>query len=110
MKTLEVLYIFIQNLMLFVLVWNYTKREVLFTRIIKHKHFKLTQCQKTDISTELPTEWKDGLEPYHQTNDKKTTHYRKKYQAETETLKTVHFGGRLRQCKYFDMGKTFRRL
>ena len=56
MKTLEVLYIFIQNLMLFVLVWNYTKREVLFTRIIKHKHFKLTQCQKTDISTELPTE------------------------------------------------------
>lgn len=89
-----------------VAVVNYTEREVPYTRIIEHKHFEFGKQEKTVISKEYPTEWKEGLEPYYPVNDDKNTALYEKYLQEASNLNHTYFGGRLGQYKYFDMDKT----
>ena len=89
-----------------VAVVNYTEREVPYTRIIEHKHFEFGKQEKTVISKEYPTEWKEGLEPYYPVNDDKNTALYQKYLQEASKLNHTYFGGRLGQYKYFDMDKT----
>ena len=89
-------------------VVNYTSHEVPYTRIIEHKHFEMFgqsiyNTQKTVISEEYSTEYKEGLEPYYPINDETNNQLASKYR-ELATLETdVIFGGRLGQYKYFDM-------
>lgn len=89
-------------------VVNYTSHEVPYTRIIEHKHFEMSgqsiyNTQKTVISEEYSTEYKEGLEPYYPINDETNNQLASKYR-ELATLETdVIFGGRLGQYKYFDM-------
>lgn len=89
-------------------VVNYTERQVPYTRIIEHKHFEKEQQvqEKTVISREYPTEWKPGMEPYYPINDAANTELLNRYQALAKKEKTVFFGGRLGQYKYYDMDKT----
>lgn len=89
-------------------VVNYTERQVPYTRIIEHKHFEKEQQvqEKTVISKEYPTEWKPGMEPYYPINDAANTELLNRYQALAKKEKTVFFGGRLGQYKYYDMDKT----
>lgn len=87
-------------------VVNYTEKEIPYTRIIEHKHFEFTQCPKTVISKEYPTEWKEGLEPYYPINNDQNEKLFNKYKREAEKLKNVYFGGRLGEYKYYDMDKT----
>ena len=88
-------------------VINYTEAEVPYTRIIEHKHFEpenpAWHNNRTVISREYSTEWKDGMEPFYPVNDEKNSELYKKYKALADKEKNVIFGGRLAQYKYYDM-------
>ena len=82
---------------------NYTDAETPWTRIIEHKWFEFGTQPKTVISREYSSEWKLGDEPYYPVNDEKNgalyAEYKKLGEAETKVI----FGGRLGECKYYDM-------
>lgn len=89
-------------------VVNYTEQEVPYTRVIEHKHFEMFgaevyNCQKTVISKEYSTEWKDGMEPYYPVNDKENSELYAQYKNLADQEKDVIFGGRLAEYKYYDM-------
>lgn len=89
-------------------VVNYTDVETPYTRIIEHKHFEMFgnavyDCQKTVISKEYSTEWKDGMEPYYPVNDDRNNTLYARYKELADKESNVHFGGRLAEYKYYDM-------
>ena len=89
-------------------VVNYTEREVPYTRVIEHKHFEMFgaevyETQKTVISKEYSTEWKDGMEPYYPVNDKENSELYAQYKNLADQEEDVIFGGRLAEYKYYDM-------
>lgn len=89
-------------------VVNYTEREVPYTRVIEHKHFEMFgqevyDCQKTVISKEYSTEWKDGMEPYYPVNDEANSQLYVLYKALADKDEKIIFGGRLAEYKYYDM-------
>ena len=95
-------------------VVNYTEREVPYTRIIEHKHFEMfgqAVCDnpKTVISKEYSVEFKEGMEPYYPINDEKNTALYNQYKVLAEQEKSVYFGGRLAEYKYYDMAPTIER-
>ncbi len=84
-------------------VVNYTDAETPFTRIIEHKFFEFGTQPKTVISREYSSEWKLGDEPYYPVNDEKNGNLYAKYKSLAEKEKSVIFGGRLGEYKYYDM-------
>lgn len=86
-------------------VVNYTEREIPYTRIIEHKHFEYGQQEKTVITREYPSEWKEGDEPYYPVNNEKNNELYLKYKELADKEEKVIFGGRLGEYKYYDMDK-----
>ena len=86
-------------------VVNYTEAEVPYTRIIEHKHFEFGKQPVTIISREYSQEWKPGVEPYYPVNNDRNNELYEKYAKLAKSEKTVIFGGRLGQYKYYDMDK-----
>lgn len=86
-------------------VVNYTDRETPYTRIIEHKHFEFGKQPKTVISHEYSAEWKLGDEPYYPVNDKKNGLLYEQYRELANKEKSIIFGGRLGEYKYYDMDK-----
>ena len=86
-------------------VVNYTEREIPYTRIIEHKHFEYGQQEKTVITREYPSEWKEGDEPYYPVNNERNNELYLKYKALADKEEKVIFGGRLGEYKYYDMDK-----
>ena len=88
-------------------VVNYTSHDEPYTRIIEHKHFEPENPSwsknKTVISKEYSTEWKDGMESFYPVNDVKNAEVLEKYQSLAKENKNVIFGGRLAEYKYYDM-------
>lgn len=89
-------------------VMNYTEAEVLYTRVIEHKHFEMFgqevyDCPKTVISKEYSTEYKEGMEPYYTVNDERNNQLADQYRELANQEKNVIFGGRLAEYKYYDM-------
>lgn len=88
-------------------VVNYTSHDEPYTRIIEHKHFEpenlVYDNEKTVISKEFSTEWKDGMEPFYPVNDEKNAGVYKKYKELADNESNVIFGGRLAEYKYYDM-------
>lgn len=89
-------------------VVNYTDREVPYTRVIEHKHFEMFgnavyDCPKTVVSKEYSTEWTEGMEPYYPVNDEKNNALYAKYKSLADKEKSIIFGGRLAEYKYYDM-------
>ena len=84
-------------------VVNYTDRETPYTRIIEHKHFEKTECEKSVISKEYSAEWTLGDEPYYPVNDGENSELYKKYKDLAEKESAVIFGGRLGTYRYLDM-------
>lgn len=74
-----------------------------FTRIIEHKHFEFGTQDKTVITREYSTEWKDNNEPYYPINDHDNNNVYKQYKELADKEKNVIFGGRLAEYKYYDM-------
>lgn len=91
-------------------VVNYTEREIPYTRIIEHKHFEFGKQEKTIITKEYPSEWKEGDEPYYPVNDEKNNKLYEKYRELAEKEKNVIFGGRLGEYKYYDMDKIIEKV
>lgn len=88
-------------------VVNYTSHDVPFTRIIEHKHFEPENINysknKTIISKEFSTEWKEGMESFYPVNDEKNQKLYQKYLELADKEKNIIFGGRLAEYKYYDM-------
>lgn len=88
-------------------VVNYTSHEQPYTRIIEHKHFEPENpsynINKTIISKEFSTEWKEGMEPFYPVNNDKNVLLYNKYKELADKEKNVIFGGRLAEYKYYDM-------
>ena len=88
---------------------NYTDSETPWTRIIEHKWFEFgkddngNDLSKTVISREYSSEWKPGDEPYYPVNDEKNGKLYATYKELAEQEKSVIFGGRLGEYKYYDM-------
>ena len=91
-------------------VVNYTEREIPYTRIIEHKHFEFGKQEKTVITREYPSEWKEGDEPYYPVNNEKNNELYKKYRELAEKENKVIFGGRLGEYKYYDMDKIIEKV
>ena len=95
-------------------VVNYTEREVLWTRIIEHKHFEsfgpeVAANPKTVISREFSTEWTPGMEPYYPVNDDANSRLLAQYQQLAQAEPNVIFAGRLAEYRYYDMAPTIER-
>ena len=91
-------------------VVNYTEREIPYTRIIEHKHFEFGKQEKTVITKEYPSEWKEGDEPYYPVNDERNNELYEKYRELAEKEKNIIFGGRLGEYKYYDMDKVIEKV
>lgn len=90
-------------------VVNYTDKETPWTRIIEHKWFEFgkdddgNDITKTVISREYSSEWKPGDEPYYPVNDEKNTNLYNEYKKLADQERSIIFGGRLGEYKYYDM-------
>ena len=87
---------------------NYTSHEQPYTRVIEHKHFEMFgqavyDCQKTVVSEEYSTEYKEGMEQYYPVNNEKNNQLAEKYRELAVKEHNVIFGGRLAEYKYYDM-------
>lgn len=91
-------------------VVNYTEREIPYTRIIEHKHFEFGKQEKTVITREYPSEWKEGDEPYYPVNDEKNNNLYEKYKELAKKETNVLFEGRLGEYKYYDMDKVIEKV
>lgn len=96
-------------------VINYTEKEIPYTRIIEHKHFEMFgneiyNCQKTVISKEYSTEWKEGMEPYYPINDERNNKLYQQYKNLADKETNVIFGGRLAEYKYYDMAPIIEKI
>lgn len=86
-----------------VAVMNYTDVETPYTRIIEHKHFDFGKQDKTVISKEFSSEWKDGSEPYYPINNDRNNSLYLRYKELADKEADTVFGGRLAEYKYYDM-------
>lgn len=84
-------------------VVNYTDRETPWTRIIEHKWFENTDAEKTVISREYSSTWKQGDEPYYPVNDERNNALYEQYRTLAKSQSKVIFGGRLGCYRYYDM-------
>lgn len=84
-------------------VFNYTDRNVPYTRILEHKHFEFGTQPQTYITKEYPHEYSIDNEPYYPINDDKNQMLLSKYQNMAKYKPNVIFGGRLAEYKYYDM-------
>ena len=91
-------------------VVNYTEGEIPYTRIIEHKHFEYGQQEKTVITREYPSEWKEGDEPYYPVNNERNNELYLKYKELADKEKKVIFGGRLGEYKYYDMDEIIEKV
>lgn len=84
-------------------VVNYVQKEILYTRIIEHKHFEFGTQPKTVVTKEYPKEWKLGDERYYPINDQKNDELIRRYKKLAAIEEDVFFGGRLAEYRYYDM-------
>ena len=88
-------------------VINYTDEQTPYTRIIEHKFFEFGTQEKTVISREYSTEWKEGDEPFYPVNDDRNNALYERYRSLADK-EGIIFGGRLANYKYYDMDVTIR--
>ena len=86
-----------------VAVMNYTDGDTPYTRIIEHKHFEFGTQDKTVISKEYSSEWKNDSEPYYPINNDRNNALYQQYKELADKEANVIFGGRLAEYKYYDM-------
>ena len=85
-------------------VVNYTGHEVEYTRVIEHRHFDSTnKSDKTVVTFEYPSDYKEGMEAYYVVNDEKNNKMAEEYRKLSKKEEKVVFGGRLAEYKYYDM-------
>lgn len=88
---------------------NFTDFETPYTRIVEHRHFDTGDSNSTWITYEYPEEYTKDKEPYYPVNDLTNNQVYLKYKNLADSLKHIHFGGRLAEYKYYDMHKVIER-
>ena len=88
------------------LVYNYTDKDVPYTRIVEHKYFEQPNTDKTIVTREYPADWKKGDEPYYPINDDKNNSLYNKYLELANQNPNVVFRGRLGAYRYNNMDTT----
>ena len=96
-------------------VVNYTSHNEPYTRVIEHKHFEMFgqevyNCQKSVVSEEYSTEYKEGMEQYYPVNDNKNNELAERYRELASKETDVIFGGRLAEYKYYDMAPVIEKV
>jgi UDP-galactopyranose mutase len=81
---------------------NYTSEDVVYTRIVEHKHFEFGTQDHTIITKECPVMWGPGRERYYPINNEENNELFRRYDAMVDRDKYI-FGGRLARYRYFDM-------
>jgi len=82
---------------------NYTDENILYTRILEHKHFEFGDQNYTYITKEYPNNWDRNKIPYYPINNDINNNLYKKYRQMSEKENNILFGGRLAEYKYYDM-------
>jgi UDP-galactopyranose mutase len=83
---------------------TYTDITVKQTRIIEHKHFEQVDCPHSWITYETPTEYTpEKVEPLYPVNDIVNNTKYSQYKELADQEKSIIFGGRLAEYKYYDM-------
>lgn len=90
-------------------VVNYTDRDVPYTRVIEHKHFKFGKQPKTVITFEYPENWDRSKEKYYPINDDKNNNLYNKY-LEKANQEGLILCGRLAEYKYYDMDDVIQKV
>jgi UDP-galactopyranose mutase len=87
--------------------FNYTERDVPYTRTIEWKHFERLECPHTIFTREYPLEWERGIEPYYPILDEANKATYAAYKAMAGHIAHKYLiGGRLGTYKYMDMDQT----
>lgn len=84
-------------------VFNYTEKEIPYTRILEHKHFEFGQQADTVITREYSADFTGNNEPYYPINDQINNALYQQYKQLADANPQVHFGGRLGAYKYYNM-------
>lgn len=85
-------------------VMNYTDEKVPYTRTIEHKHFENSDSEVTHVTWEYPVEYDaKTTDPMYPVNDAENNQKYQKYKELADQEKSVFFGGRLAEYKYYDM-------
>jgi len=85
-------------------IMSFTDKETIYTRIIEHKHFENSISNISWITYEYPIEYNvHEVEPHYPVNDDKNTLIYQNYKKMADKEKSVLFGGRLAEYKYYDM-------
>ena len=85
-------------------VMSFTDTETPYTRIVEHKHFEFGNTNTTWITYEYPVEYNAKItEPYYPVNDLENNEKYNLYKSLADSEKSVIFGGRLAEYKYYDM-------
>ena len=66
-------------------------------------------CPKTVVSEEYSIEYRSGMEQFYPVNDARNNALADRYRELTVEEKSVIFGGRLAEYKYYDMDKVIER-
>jgi UDP-galactopyranose mutase len=83
---------------------NFTSQDILYTRIIEHKHFDYIESDYSWITYEYPAEYKaTQTEPYYPVNDNINNEKYSQYKNLASQEQNIIFGGRLAEYKYYDM-------
>jgi len=90
---------------------NYTDVGVPYTRKVEHKHFEPSneafKKRFTVVTTEYPSRWEPGKEPYYPVNDDFNNMIYKQYKNLMDQESNFIFGGRLTDYRYYDMHQVF---
>lgn len=84
-------------------VINYTEATVPYTRCIEHKHFEFGKQPDTVITYEYSCKWQKGAAPYYPINNDRNNALYSQYADLAQKEKSVIFGGRLAEYRYYDM-------
>lgn len=95
-------------------VFNFTSADIPYTRCIEHKHFEMFgdsvyKNPRTVVSFEYSSEWNENVEAYYPVNDEQNMKLYARYAALAKTSKSVLFGGRLAEYRYYDMAPAMKR-
>ena len=75
-----------------------------YTRSVEYKYYLDEQSDRTVVSYEYPTDYKEGMnERYYPVPDDKNTQLYERYTEKAARLKNVYFAGRLGTYRYYNM-------
>lgn len=83
--------------------FNWTEKDIPWTRTVEHSHFEFKKVSKTIVTREFPEEWTGNEVPYYPINDTVNNTINQRYQDMAKADEKYIVAGRLGRYKYYDM-------